>query len=246
VSFLVRSRIHNSPRIVPLGRGGQIFADLTFNAGLRVAYANPPDMAEMTAWRRHLRPGDLFLDVGANVGVYTIWAAQLGAEVIALEPGRAAFHRLRQNLALNSMDVECRQVAVGAEPGRLELTDGKDTLNRLVLPGTEEAGKTVTVDVVTLDDVLGERTATGVKVDVEGAEELVVRGAARALSEGRIQLMQLEWNQTSEKMLGHDRRPVWELLQNWGYDFVRPDVHGTFHPVTDWSFGPDLFAVLRQ
>lgn len=246
VGFLARSRLQDRPRVVPLGRSGRILADLTFNAGLRVAYANPPDMAEMTAWQKVLGTNDLFLDVGANIGVYTIWAGQLRAEVIALEPGPAAFTRLQQNLALNDLRVDCRQVALGAAVGRLRLTDGKDTLNRLLLDGGEQAsGSTLEVEVTTLDEVLGDRSAAGVKIDVEGAEELVVRGGANALSEGRIGLMQLEWNGLSQRMLGHDRRPIWDLLQGWGYDFVRPDLQGTFHRTTDAGYGADLFAVRR-
>ena len=42
----------------------------------------------MLVWQQALRPGDLFVDVGANIGSYAIWAADLGADVIALEPQR--------------------------------------------------------------------------------------------------------------------------------------------------------------
>jgi FkbM family methyltransferase len=45
----------------------------------------------MQVWRQALRGGGLFLDVGANVGAYTIWAAECGAEVIALEPAADTF-----------------------------------------------------------------------------------------------------------------------------------------------------------
>ena len=55
----------------------------------------------MIAWRRVLRPGDLFLDVGANVGSYTIWAGELGADVIALEPAPDTYALLLENIDLN-------------------------------------------------------------------------------------------------------------------------------------------------
>lgn len=229
---------------MPLGTSS-ILADLTFNAGLRVAFANPPDMAEMMAWKTMLTPGEVFVDVGANVGVYTIWVAQLGVDVIAFEPGPAAFDRLKQNVALNGFTVDCRQAAVGAEVGRLRLTEGKDTLNRLVLDLEAADDSTLWVDVTTLDVVVGDGTVAGVKIDVEGAEELVVQGGAQSLADGRIGALQLEWNALSHRMLGHDRQPIWDLLQAFRYDLVRPDDRGVLHRVDGPELGKDLFAVHR-
>jgi len=51
----------------------------------RAVLGNPPDAPEMRAWRRILRPHDLFVDVGAHVGLYSIWALDAGATVIAAE-----------------------------------------------------------------------------------------------------------------------------------------------------------------
>jgi FkbM family methyltransferase len=56
-----------------------------------VMYANPPDLPEMLVWRRALRDDGLFVDVGANAGTYTLWAAELGTEIIALEPAAGIF-----------------------------------------------------------------------------------------------------------------------------------------------------------
>ena len=67
-----------------LGDRSVLWAGLHRPGASKVVYANPPDHPEMIVWRRVLRPGDLFLDVGANVGSYTIWAGELGADVIAL------------------------------------------------------------------------------------------------------------------------------------------------------------------
>src|SRR5438309_1064711 len=83
-----------------LGDRSRLWVDLHRTAAAAVVYANPPDFAEMQAWRRHLRPGELYIDVGANVGTYAIWAAELGAEVIALEPAPDTFALLQENIAL--------------------------------------------------------------------------------------------------------------------------------------------------
>jgi FkbM family methyltransferase len=190
----------------------------------------------MSAWRRVLRPGDLFLDVGANVGSYTIWAGELGAAVIALEPAPDTFALLLENIDLNGYRAEAIQAAVGGICGTARFTSGLDCVNRLDAEGSAETR------MVTIDSVLGERTAAGMKVDVEGFEIEVLRGCHRALSEHRIRLIQLEWNTGSIAAVGTDRQPVADLLASYGYSLCRPDADGVLVSLTTVGYGPDVFA----
>jgi hypothetical protein len=80
------------------------------------------------------------------------------------------------------------------------------------------------------------------KVDVEGFEIDVLRGAANALDEHRIGLIQLEWNHTSQAANGTDRRPVADLLRRHGYRLFLPQHDGSLEPLADLGFGPDVFA----
>ena len=95
---------------------------------------------------------------------------------------------------------------------------------------------------MTIDSVIGDGVAAGMKVDVEGFEIEVLRGCERALSEHRIKLIQLEWNSTSKTAVGTDRAPVADLLGTHGYSLWRPDAEGTLVPMADMNFGPDVFA----
>jgi len=81
-----------------------------------------------------------------------------------------------------------------------------------------------------------------VKIDVEGAERLVLEGATALLDKGRP-VLQLEWNRRSIDTLGEDRAPVAALLESGGYRFYRPDSAGSLLPVDDLGFGADLWAV---
>src|SRR5947207_10139985 len=83
--FQARGRLLGKPTLARLGEY-YLWADVGMSSSKRALYANPPDWAEMHAWERLLRPGDLFIDAGANIGIYTLWASQLGAQVIAVEP----------------------------------------------------------------------------------------------------------------------------------------------------------------
>jgi hypothetical protein len=97
-------------------------------------------------------------------------------------------------------------------------------------------------ELVTVDTLIGDRRVTGMKVDVEGFEIDVLRGAARALADHRIGLIQLEWNRMSTVSLGADRTPVAELLADYGYRLYRPDPAGRLVPVAEPGFGADVFA----
>jgi FkbM family methyltransferase len=210
-------------------------------AGAKALYANPPDWNEMVAWRRVLRPGDLFVDVGSNVGAYALWAADAGAEVSAVEPNPAAAATLRANVALNDLPIAVRECALAAEPGRLWLTRDRGPMNHLAAGSSPEADP---VDADTLDNLIGDRFAAGVKIDVEGAERLVLQGAERALAEHRIGVLQVEWNTTSMSTLGETRAPVADLLARHGYRLARPDHVGVLHPAPAVASSvADLFAV---
>ena len=242
--FQARGRVLRRRTLARLGGRSHVWAGLHRLGTSKVVYANPPDYPEMLAWRHLLHPGDLFVDVGANVGSYSIWAGELGAEVIALEPARDTFELLIENIALNGYKIQAVQAAAGATCGTARFTSGLDCVNRLDPDGIL-AAQPVIVDVVTVDSLIGNRTVSGMKVNVEGFEIDVLRGCERALSEQRIRVIQLEWNATSLSAVGNDRRPVADLLRKYGYGLYRPTADGTLAPLSDVSFGRDVFAQPR-
>jgi FkbM family methyltransferase len=234
--YQAQARLLRRRAVARLGERSRLWVDPHRTAAAMVLYANPPDLPEMLVWRRALRSGGLFVDVGANVGTYAIWAAELGAEVIALEPAADTFSLLEENIALNGYPVSAVQAAAGDHCGWARFTAGLDAGNSL------SSGGPVVTKLVTVDSLIGSRPVTGMKVDVEGFEIDVLRGAARALAERRIGLIQIEWNQMSTFAVGADRQPIAELLVGHGYRLYRPDASGRLHPVTDLGFGADVFA----
>lgn len=236
--YQARGRLLRRRGVARLGERSRLWVDLHRTSAAKAMYANPPDLPEMLAWRRALCQGGLFIDVGANVGTYTIWAAELGAEVIALEPAKDTFRLLKENIALNGYPVTAVRAAAGGHCGTARFTAGLDSGNRVAPDGP------VVTELVTVDSLIGNRRVAGMKVDVEGFEIDVLRGAARALAEHRIGLIQIEWNEMSVSAVGADRRPVAELLAGYGYRLYRPDLTGRLVPVVDPGFGADVFASL--
>ena len=234
--YQARSRLLRQRAMARLGECSRLWVDLHRTGASMVLYANPPDLPEMLAWRRELRAGGLFVDVGANVGTYTIWAAELGAEVIALEPAQDTFGLLLENIALNGYQVTAVRAAAGDHCGIARFTADLDAANCLAADGPVQA------ELTTIDSLVGDGRVAGMKVDVEGFEIDVLRGCARALGEHRIGLIQLEWNEKSIAAVGADRRPVAQLLAGYGYLLYRPDSAGHLVPITDPGFGTDVFA----
>jgi FkbM family methyltransferase len=142
--------------------------------------------------RHLLRPGDVVIDGGANIGLYTlIAAAKVGptGRVIACEPSPGTMDLLRANVRVNRFDwVELHEVALAAEPGQLALHvfqpgSGYSSF----APADRRSADEIDVDVTTLDDIAGihlNRTAL-IKLDTEGAELLALRGAPLLLEHAR-------------------------------------------------------------
>jgi FkbM family methyltransferase len=130
-----------------------------------------------------LRPGDVFADIGANVGTYTILAAGVaGASCVSIEPAADSFEKLLFNVGLNRLqnDVRLLNVAVGAQDGEVYLTSGRGPTNHIVNERTVD--RKAVVPQRTFDSLTDTERPLVTKVDIEGYELEFLKGAHRALS----------------------------------------------------------------
>jgi FkbM family methyltransferase len=190
---LDRLRPHATP--LPVAGGWATF-DFRLFRDLRTLALGAWEPENTAFMQRHLAPGEIALDVGAHVGHFTILAAALvtagGApgRVIAFEPAPSNFERLQRNLGHNDFGaaVELLPCAAGAAPGTATFFDdgGTDgTEFSMVVARTAGAGSAFTATIDTIDQVCearGIRAVRFMKIDVEGAEADVLRGAARVLA----------------------------------------------------------------
>jgi FkbM family methyltransferase len=141
-----------------------------------------PEMAFLLHW---LREDEWFLDVGANVGSWTVLAAAVcRARVVALEPDPDARAALAENLRANAIGdrVVVLDCAAAGASGERRFSRGEDTTNRLLDYGAAIASTCVPAR--TLDEVAAGRRPALAKVDVEGAEAEVFDGARGLLAGG--------------------------------------------------------------
>jgi FkbM family methyltransferase len=229
------------PVVIPLGSTSKIWGGLEYASSILVAYGNPPDWPEWQFWRRRLKPGDLFVDVGANIGIYSILAAELGCRVIAIEPDSSSLNALYKNIDLNGMQDSIQVVEAAATDfdGWMPFNSGKDALGHLSRDG--EVGLE-NVKCFKLDDLVKEEI-NGLKIDVEGSELNVLRGATKLLDSGKVKCAQIEWNDRARINFGETRDATATFLQQKGMLLSRPDSHGSLQ-TWDELEGKDVFACL--
>jgi len=140
------------------------------------------DTVERAYLSAHLTPGGVFVDIGANAGIYTLSAARTaaqlaGARVIAVEANPVMAERLAFNVATNDFDgvVTLLRIALSDHAGTVEFTISSTNLGESgIIAG---AGQRIEVPCDTLLNVLAQqqvRALDGIKIDVEGAEDIIL------------------------------------------------------------------------
>lgn len=135
------------------------------------------DVEERKTLRARLKPGSVFIDIGANAGIYTLTAAASGATVVAVEPNPKALERLRLNVALNGFEDRVRVEAVGIAEKAGTFTMELDASNLgggSLVPGWSANGGEIEVPCLSLMEVLSRQAINHIdilKIDVEGAED---------------------------------------------------------------------------
>jgi FkbM family methyltransferase len=183
-----------------------------------------PEEYEPEVWRsvmNEVTSGDVVADVGSHIGLYAIALAQrVGptGRVFAFEPDPENFEILAENAKLNTIRerIELLQTAVGDVKGPVYFSADGESVSHILERPTNLSS---TVECVTLDDVFGNERMDLLKVDVEGYEERVLRGASNLLGDRSrgprsiyLEVHPYAWAQigtTSESLLG--------LLHQLGY-----------------------------
>lgn len=172
-------------------------------------------------FRARVQPGWVFADVGAHIGQYTLIAAERGAHVHAFEPNPQNLARLHRNIDLNHLtQVALNPVAVSDHPGEstFQLPEPANTGTGSLRSQDPGSKNTITVKTITLDDYFASQPTAPhiIKLDVEGAELLALRGAARLLRAHQPLLM-LEVARGNLRAFGHTAEQLLDFLRQFNY-----------------------------
>jgi FkbM family methyltransferase len=194
---------------------------------------------ELGIWLEALRPGDVVLDVGANIGVYSIRAGKRvgpNGRVLAFEPLPAALDKLKRNIYHNNLNnITVLELAVGDYEGEATLYEGERQSSASFFRST--CGPSHNVQVRTIDSVVNElhlMRVDWVKMDIEGAEATALAGMEETLI--RFSPSILFENGDSAKdcitflhrqgyLIGqYDRRMTWHNVETGSNLFARPSL----------------------
>ncbi len=177
--------------------------------------------------RTTLRPGDTFIDIGANVGLFTLTAARAvgpGGRVYAFEPSSRERAYLERNIRQNGFDnVVVAPCALADAPGELDILiasdGGLNSFARNKHP-EQQVERMERVSVVTLDDFV-KRNAIGdirlIKIDVEGAEHLVIAGASETLGRRPAPELLCEFCDDTAAGFGSSGAALYDAFTSRGY-----------------------------
>ncbi len=182
-------------------------------------YAGLHEFTDMAFALHLLRPDDLFVDVGANVGSYTVLAASVGARCISIEPIATTFKHLVRNLHLNNLSdrVEVRNIGVGSAKGTLKFTSSLDTVNHVIDDHENSDAGVCEVAVDTLDSVAAAAEPVLVKIDVEGFETEVIAGAEQVLSNESLLAVIMELNGSGSRY-NYDEDELYQRMIGYGFN----------------------------
>lgn len=199
--------------------------DLEVDRGDSLALAKgryEPD--ESNFYRSHVKPGDFVIEAGANVGVFTCLLARLvgpDGSVETYEPDPELRRILEGNLARNGYrNVRVHAAAVADEPGEMTFfrNEGNQGDNRLFTHDGKD-GATFPVRAVALDDDLADRPQVDLlKMDIQGAEVLALRGLRKTLADRPPRTIMMEFWPYGIAGMGGDPRAMIEELVGFGYD----------------------------
>ena len=187
--------------------------------------------ADRVFLERVLKPGDLVIDVGANIGVISIQSAKIAGpsgRVIAIEPNRRIGQYCLHNLRLNRLNnVTILQTALGNNVGSTSFNCDKcDDRSRVVADGG------VNVPITTLDEIaesVPDRKINLLKIDVEGFELAVLRGARHSLQ--RTEWLYIEVDSENYAKYGNKPEDVITFLRQCGFDCFFSDGQGPWREV---------------
>jgi len=175
-------------------------------------------MNDMAFCLHLLRPGDLFCDIGANVGTYTILAAcGPKCRTISIEPVPATFNLLMQNVYANDVShlVNAKRIGIADATGTLHFTSALKSYNHVTVNAT---ASTVEVPVFTLDSQCQDDVPNLLKVDVEGFEASVLRGAKTTLRNPKLLAVIIEIAEEHLTRYGSSVHQVHDELRSAGFE----------------------------
>ena len=218
-SWQIHSRLRPGPSLIDFVGDTRLLVKRGV-AQRRICYMPLNEFEEMSFVVHALREGDHFVDIGANIGAYTVLASAVaGATALGCEPIPTNYALFRENVRLNHAEnrVEALNEGVGETEGTLKFTTSFGPKDHAVFPGeTVERGKLLDLPIRTLDSLVGDRNPTLIKIDVEGFETEVINGGPKALKNDSLRAIIIELKGHGARY-GYDESVLMDRIAGLGF-----------------------------
>jgi FkbM family methyltransferase len=214
----IGSRILEKPIVYEWLPGAKVILRHSETGMTQNLYCGLHDFSDMAFVLHTMTPQDLFIDIGANVGSYTILAcAAKGARGYCFEPVPSTYRRLLDNLSINSLQPRVKALNLGLSDRDEEIlfSRDRDTCNH-ALTANETGLASIRVPVHTLDSILAAESPSLMKIDVEGYETKVLEGAAETLAKPSLHSIIMELNGSGARY-GFDENKILEKMRDYGF-----------------------------
>jgi FkbM family methyltransferase len=206
---------------------------------------------ELAYLKQVLSPGQVFVDAGANFGIYTTIASRLVGDsgvVISFEPAVETYPILDRNVEINQLEnVRVFHAAVSDREGITRFYHNDDAPNSYSLGAVNDETEFEEIETITLEKVFEQEKIKRfdlMKIDVEGAEELVLQGAKSLIEQMRPKII-FEVSSKGAQRLGLSQNGAWNLLQELGYSFFYVGENGNLKPLASPRLG-NVVAIPRS
>jgi FkbM family methyltransferase len=217
LSWQINCNIIKGFHQMPFAEKSKILAKKGLVGATGNIYCGLHEFQDMAFLLHFLRKEDLFIDVGANIGSYTILAAsEVGAEVISFEPLPKTFNILKENIAINGLEhlTHLYNNGVGNGNGILRFTNDLDTINHVIMDDDSKDG--IEVKIVSIDAIATIDKPCLIKIDVEGFETEVLKGMEKTLKNANIKALIIELNGSGSRY-GYDESVIHKRLLDLNY-----------------------------
>lgn len=223
--------------VVVWRQGVKMMAKIGSGQGLYCAVAGTSYEPEMSYFLSLMKPGDTFIDVGANIGCFSLHASRRvspDGSVYAFEPLQANFDMLINNIRLNrDFNIKPFKIALSDQQGEFSMhVPSRDSSASLVYT----RGEVVTETLDSFYALHGGNDPQFIKVDIEGGECSFFRGAEQTLRKSKPTIL-------FESMHSGPEFPERSFLRSIGYELYRLDRRSTSVLTDDFQWSGNVIAV---
>jgi len=229
---------------------GNRFLQLNYDSfqSMWIMYNWIVDWEEFQLIEHYIEKNDVVFDIGTNMGFYTLWMSRFideFGEIHCFEPDKQNYSRLQTNIAFNQIEgiIKTNRCAVSDSDGWVKFTEGRDGENHISNIALDSAVEVQSITLDTYFEFHGIQHIAYMKIDVEGFELQVLKGAKKLLENKKIDIIQLEINQQLNNA-GTKVNDLLFFLENYGYNlYCYETVTGSLNPIQYTQERENYFAI---